>query len=203
MSDHQPKVSPVPARRVEPTPTSSSASGGRRVLRLRLDAPRWAAIEQLAEDAGTSVEQLASIWLRERLNERAAAAALAKTADELGAIRAELARLIAVQRGGDSQSDATTRTASSRRSARERDGDSGGPRSSLHKEIVAVLQEHGGPLSAGEIAAAIRQRGQYAAPRSSQPISGATVSRRIANPYYRSLFERRGRRVGLTRKPAR
>jgi hypothetical protein len=71
-------------------------------------------------------------------------------------------------------------------------------RESLHSEIVAVLRDRGEPLSAAEIAQAIRSRGRYHPPRSGS-ITGAAVSRRIANPYYKTLFERSGRRVTLAR----
>jgi hypothetical protein len=62
---------------------------------------------------------------------------------------------------------------------------------------MAVLRDSGGPMSAGEIAQAIRERGNYRAPRSNEQVNGAMVSGRVSNPHYRSLFVREGRRIGL------
>jgi hypothetical protein len=76
-----------------------------------------------------------------------------------------------------------------------------GANGSLHDEIVDVLSRNGGPMTAAEIAREIRQRGEYRAPRSGQPITGTAVSRRVANPVYKSLFERDGRRLTLADRP--
>lgn len=61
----------------------------------------------------------------------------------------------------------------------------------LHEEIESVLREAGHPLPANVIADRIRERGNYAPPRSSKPLSGSNVNSRVANPTYRSRFVRR------------
>lgn len=71
-----------------------------------------------------------------------------------------------------------------------------GPRVPLHEEIAAVIAESG-PLSAGDIATAIVQRGRYSAPRSDRPLDAATVNSRVSNPIYRSRFRREDGKIGL------
>lgn len=72
----------------------------------------------------------------------------------------------------------------------------GAPRIPLHEEIAAVIRERG-PQTAGELAAAIAERGRYAPPRSAKPLDAATVSARVSNPVYRSRFVRSEGRIGL------
>ena len=71
-----------------------------------------------------------------------------------------------------------------------------GERVALHDEMIAVLREHG-PMTAGELAGAIAERGRYAPPRSSKPLDAAMVSQRVSNPTYRSRFVRNEGRIGL------
>ncbi|MDQ3879833.1 MAG: hypothetical protein M3295_01975, partial [Chloroflexota bacterium] len=92
---------------------------------------------------------------------------------------------------------AALRTTARSAGAAARDGATSARRARLHEEIVAVLQANGGPMSAGEIAQAIRERGQFRAPRSNEEVNGAMVSGRVSNPHYRSLFVREGRKIGL------
>jgi hypothetical protein len=66
----------------------------------------------------------------------------------------------------------------------------------LHDEMIAVLAERG-PMTAGELATAISERGRYAPPRSGKPLDAAMVSQRASNPTYRSRFLRRDGRIGL------
>jgi len=66
----------------------------------------------------------------------------------------------------------------------------------LHEEIAAVLAERG-PLSAGELAAAVTARGIYAPPRSGKPLDATAVSVRVSNPRYRSRFTRGEGKIGL------
>ncbi|MEP6469732.1 MAG: hypothetical protein ABJC24_08165 [Chloroflexota bacterium] len=73
---------------------------------------------------------------------------------------------------------------------------SAGPRIALHDEITAVIAERG-PLTAGELAAAIVERGRYSAPRSAKPLDAATVSARVSNPIYRPRFVRNKGRISL------
>ena len=67
----------------------------------------------------------------------------------------------------------------------------------LHDEIAAVLSANGQPMTVAEIAAEIRRRGRYTAPRSGRPITTELVSTRVANPHYRKLFVRSGRLLTL------
>ena len=164
-----------------------TGGGRRRVVRVGLDEHRYRRLEALADEVEVTVEQLAAVWLRDRIDQAAGTVDLDRVADELAEIRAGLTRLVAASGRG-------------RAGGRGRRADGADPserRGSLHSEIVTVLAQRGEPMTAAEIADAIRQRDEYRAPRSGHPITGAAVSRRIANPYSRSLFERRGRQVGL------
>jgi hypothetical protein len=69
-------------------------------------------------------------------------------------------------------------------------------RVALHDEMIAVLREHG-PMTAGELASAIADRGRYAPPRSGKPLDAAMVSQRVSNPVYRARFTRNAGRIGL------
>jgi hypothetical protein len=66
----------------------------------------------------------------------------------------------------------------------------------LHEEIAAVLAERG-PMSAGELATAVTERGIYAPPRSGKPLDATAVSVRVSNPRYRSRFTRSEGKIGL------
>ena len=72
----------------------------------------------------------------------------------------------------------------------------GRARIALHDEITAVITERG-PLTAGELATAIVERGRYTAPRSAKPLDAATVSARVSNPIYRPRFVRNKGRISL------
>ena len=69
-------------------------------------------------------------------------------------------------------------------------------RVALHDEMIAVISERG-PMTAGELAAAVSERGRYAPPRSGRSIDAAMISQRASNPTYRSRFLRREGRIGL------
>lgn len=69
-------------------------------------------------------------------------------------------------------------------------------RVALHDEMIAVIGERG-PMTAGELAAAITERGRYAPPRSGKPLDAAMVSQRVSNPTYRARFVRSDGRIGL------
>ncbi len=69
-------------------------------------------------------------------------------------------------------------------------------RVSLHDEMIAVLVERG-PMTAGDLATAVAERGRYAPPRSGKPLDAAMVSQRVSNPTYRARFTRREGRIGL------
>jgi hypothetical protein len=69
-------------------------------------------------------------------------------------------------------------------------------RVALHDEMITVIRERG-PMTAGDLATAINERGRYAPPRSGKPLDAAMVSQRVSNPTYRSRFTRDGGRIGL------
>lgn len=71
-----------------------------------------------------------------------------------------------------------------------------GSRVALHDEMIAVLAERG-PMTAGELAAAVAERGRYQPPRSGKPLDAAMVSQRVSNPVYRARFTRNEGRIGL------
>ena len=66
----------------------------------------------------------------------------------------------------------------------------------LHDEIAAILAERG-PMTAGELATAVTERGIYAPPRSSKALDATAVSVRVSNPRYRSRFTRTDGKIGL------
>lgn len=70
----------------------------------------------------------------------------------------------------------------------------------LHDEMIAVLAERG-PMTAGELAAAVAERGRYAPPRSAKPLDAAMISQRVSNPTYRARFTRSEGRIGLAQPP--
>jgi hypothetical protein len=66
----------------------------------------------------------------------------------------------------------------------------------LHEEIAAVLAERG-PMTAGDLATAVSERGVYAPPRSAKALDATAVSVRVSNPRYRSRFTRADGKIGL------
>jgi len=166
---------------------SSGGSRRSRIVRMRIDQGRFDLLERAAEDASVTVDQLVGVWLRDRIDQVAAAAMAARSAQQLDHLLQAMTGAEADgPTGGERERSAGTRTKA--RATRK---------GSLHDEIVEVLRDRGGPMTAAEIAREIRLRGEYLAPRSGQPITGTAVSRRVANPYYRSLFDREGRRLSL------
>lgn len=92
--------------------------------------------------------------------------------------------------------DAAPEAAAPRRRAKRVAASPSGPRVALHDEMIAVLAERG-PMSAGELAAAVAERGRYQPPRSGKPLDAAMVSQRVSNPVYRARFTRNEGRIGL------
>ena len=75
-----------------------------------------------------------------------------------------------------------------------------GGRVALHDEMIAVIRERG-PMTAGELATVIAERGRYQPPRSGKPLDAAMVSQRVSNPVYRARFTRKDGRIGLAESP--
>jgi len=71
-----------------------------------------------------------------------------------------------------------------------------GERVALHDEMIAVITERG-PMTAGELASIITERGRYTPPRSGKALDAAMVSQRVSNPAYRRRFTRDAGRIGL------
>ena len=168
-------------------------------MTLRLDPPRLRELQRLAREAGLRPGQLAQRWVEERLDRGPAR-------DGAGADVARLDELASRLEEHSTQLEELSQRVAALSARRERETSppegqaarSASPRRPrLHEEIVAVLRESGGVMSAGEIAQAIRERGNYRAPRSNEQVNGAMVSGRVSNPHYRSLFVREGRRIGL------
>lgn len=178
-------------------------------MTIRLDPPRLRELQRLARDAGLRPGQLAQRWVEERLESGGASAAApggaveardSVSADVLARVEALSARVDELAgriSGLAAPAESSTTNGQSRTSAAPT---SRRPR--LHEEIVAVLTDADGFMSAGEIAQAIRDRGNYRAPRSNEQVNGAMVSGRVSNPHYRALFVREGRRIGLAERAA-
>jgi uncharacterized protein (DUF1778 family) len=162
-------------------------------VRVQLDQDRYDLLAHAAEEASLSVDDLVSAWVRDRADRVASDRRWSRIATDLD----QLVRLLSTT--------VDAKSPESRRLAAEDDTAARRParRPSLHDEIVEVLRERGTPMTAAEIAREIRLRGEYSAPRSGQPITGTAVSRRVANPYYSSLFDRDGRQLSLADRPAR
>ncbi|HSI99649.1 MAG TPA: hypothetical protein VLA59_04625 [Patescibacteria group bacterium] len=94
------------------------------------------------------------------------------------------------------EEDAAPDAAAPRKRAKRVVASPSGPRVALHDEMIAVLAERG-PMSAGELAAAVAERGRYQPPRSGKPLDAAMVSQRVSNPVYRARFTRNEGRIGL------
>jgi hypothetical protein len=166
--------------------TTRDAARRRRTLKVSVDQRDWGSLQELAVVAGVSPEQLASVWIAQTVSREDARRAVRNTDGE--------------ERGVDSfRALAGESVANSHRY--EISSGPGPGQSPLHHEILAVMSENGGAMTVSEIAAAIRSRGRYLAPRSGLPVTPELVSRRVSNPHYRALFEREGRLLRLA-KPA-
>lgn len=172
-------------------------------MTLRLDPERLRELQRLARDEGVRPGQLAQRWVEERLAgggvrdaavpgvEAAAPTDTSGLSERVESLAARLEELAAKVAGME--------TARSVAASPARAPATDGRRARLHEEIVAVLEANREPMSAGEIAQAIRERGHFRAPRSNEQVNGAMVSGRVSNPHYRALFVREGRKIGLSK----
>jgi len=196
-------------------------------MSLRLDPRHLGTLRALASEAGVRPGELVTLWVTERLdaerrgapspvdigpvleslNDRiealtrrvdglasrdassAAATGTSATAATADAVVAEPAP--AKRRGRPPKSASSPAVARKAKRSRGKN-----PAVPLHEEIAAVLAERG-PLSAGELAAAVTARGIYAPPRSGKPLDATAVSVRVSNPRYRSRFTRGEGKIGL------
>jgi hypothetical protein len=177
-------------------------------MSIRLDPRRLAALKLLAAEAGVRPGELVTVWVEERLDAaRHGAPSPAPTAlADLSARVDELARrLDALTASATTTAPASAAAAPEAPPAPRRRGRPpkarpptalAAPRVPLHAEIEAVIAERG-PLTAAELAQAIKERGRYTAPRSARPLDAATVNSRVSNPVYRARFTRRDGKIGL------
>lgn len=189
-------------------------------MSIRLDPRRLSALKLLAAEAGVRPGELVTSWVEERLDAAragksvaaaaapAALAELSKRVDELARRLDELSAGSAAAPPANAATEAAPPVATEaaapakRRPGRPRKAppaepaEATAPRVRLHEEIAAIIDERG-PLTAGEIAVAIAERGRYRAPRSGKPLDAATVNSRVSNPAYRARFRRDGGRIGL------
>jgi len=196
-------------------------------MSIRLDPRHLGTLRALASEAGVRPGELVILWVTERLdaerrgapspldigpvleslNDRiealtrrvdglaardatpATTAATSTTAATADAVMAEPPP--AKRRGRPPKSASSPAVARKAKRSRGKN-----PAVPLHEEIAAVLAERG-PLSAGELAAAVTARGIYAPPRSGKPLDATAVSVRVSNPRYRRRFTRGEGKIGL------
>jgi hypothetical protein len=195
-------------------------------MSIRLDPRRLGTLKQLAAEAGVRPGDLVRQWVEERVDAARHGVATPAAAGDLASRLAELAERVAAleasagagQAPAQSASPATaeaTVEATPGDTAREAEPEAPEPetpapparpkrvsarpaseRVALHDEMTAVLAERG-PMTAGELAAAVAERGRYTPPRSGKPLDAAMISQRVSNPTYRSRFTRNEGRIGL------
>ncbi len=183
-------------------------------MSIRLDPRRVNALKHLAGEAGVRPGDLVRQWVEERIDASRPGAEAAPPAG--GGVLARLeeltARVVALESAStpaptpaasepviEAAEGQTTEALAPKPRGRPRTAASAapsGPRVALHDEMIAIISERG-PLSAGELAQAITERGRYLPPRSGKPLDSATVSQRVSNPTYRSRFKRSEGRIGL------
>jgi hypothetical protein len=196
-------------------------------MSIRLDPRHLGTLRALASEAGVRPGELVILWVTERLdaerrgapspldvgpvleslNDRiealtrrvdglasrdATPATTAATSTTTATADAVMAEPPPAKRRGRPPKSASS-PAVARKAKRSRGKNPAVP---LHEEIAAVLSERG-PLSAGELAAAVTARGIYAPPRSGKPLDATAVSVRVSNPRYRSRFTRGEGKIGL------
>jgi len=196
-------------------------------MSIRLDPRRLGTLKQLAAEANTRPGDLVRHWVEERIDAARSGVptpeAASSLADRLDALVARVAALEAALGAsieapeaevgipveapesekdepahraepvdaGTQQREAPKRRSDARVSAKPK-----AKRIALHDEMIAVLAERG-PMTAGDLAAAVADRGQYAPPRSGKPLDAAMISQRVSNPTYRARFTRSDGRIGL------
>jgi hypothetical protein len=178
-------------------------------MSIRLDPRRVNALKHLAGEAGVRPGDLVRQWVEERIDASRTGDAVAPGPSLVALVEALTARVTALEAAGPPAPKASTSEPEPQAIAtpaaepdapkRRRTAASAGARGervALHDEMIAVLRERG-PMTAGDLAAAIAERGRYAPPRSSKPLDAAMVSQRVSNPTYRSRFVRNEGRIGL------
>jgi hypothetical protein len=190
-------------------------------MSIRLDPRRLGTLKQLAAEADVRPGDLVRQWVEERVDAARHGVATPAAAQDLASRLAELAERVAAleassggiltaappespavteaEPAGDgvgAQAPDAAAAPSPRTRAKRVSAKPASERVALHDEMIAVLAERG-PLSAGELATAVAERGRYAPPRSGKPLDAAMISQRVSNPTYRSRFTRNEGRIGL------
>ena len=188
-------------------------------MSIRLDPRRLGTLKQLAAEANVRPGDLVRQWVEERVDAARHGVATPAAAQDLAAQLAELAKRVAALEGSADVSqppaqtevpvdaeraaghaaaepEAAEATPAPRPRAKRVSAKPASERVALHDEMIAVLAERG-PMSAGELAAAVAERGRYSPPRSGKPLDAAMISQRVSNPTYRSRFTRNEGRIGL------
>ena len=179
-------------------------------MSIRLDPRRVNTLKHLAGEAGIRPGDLVRQWVEERIDASREGADTGAPATEslLSRFEALAARVAALESGGVSTPDAGSPAAEQppagpgvepdvpRGRPKKVSAAPSGERVALHDEMIAVIRERG-PMRAGDLAAAIVERGRYAVPRSGKPLDAKMVSQRVSNPTYRARFVRSEGRIGL------
>ena len=180
-------------------------------MSIRLDPRRVNALKHLAGEAGVRPGDLVRQWVEERLDASRTGETAAPAGPSLVAlVEALTARVTALETAPGARAPKTStpepeprdpaegarEAAEPKRRRKAVSAAPTGERVALHDEMIAVLRERG-PMTAGELAGAVAERGRYAPPRSSKPLDAAMVSQRVSNPTYRSRFVRNEGRIGL------
>jgi hypothetical protein len=180
-----------------PNGSTTSENGSATRLTVRLDHEQAAQLARIAERRGTTTDSMAGAWLQamtelvglshhvDPRDHGTLEARVTEQAGELAAHEERLSRLERLLAAGLFPQGAGGLEDVGRRAP------------GLHEEIVSVLREKGGPMSARDIAVSVRHRGLYQAPRSQKPVTGAMISSRVSNPFYRELFRRENRKISL------
>ena len=186
-------------------------------MSIRLDPRRVNALKHLAGQAGVRPGDLVRQWVEERIDASRGGDVAAPGAPSLvSMVEALTARVTALEAvagmptaepsapqvegevGVETAGEAAVPSEAEAPKRRRKgvSAASSSERVALHDEMIAVLRERG-PMTAGELAGAIAERGRYLPPRSNKPLDAAMVSQRVSNPTYRSRFVRSEGRIGL------
>lgn len=191
-------------------------------MSIRLDPRRVNALKHLAGEAGVRPGDLVRQWVEERIDAARKGEGGVSLEDRIAALEARISALepnrspdreavaaATIDQAADDgtpegqpeadpsvEPDVAATRAAERGKRRRQASAAPSERVALHDEMIAVIREHG-PMTTGELAAAITERGRYAPPRSGKALDAAMISQRVSNPTYRSRFVRREGRIGL------
>lgn len=195
-------------------------------MSIRLDPRRVNGLKHLAGEAGVRPGDLVRQWVEERIDAARLGTVGVSLESRLQALEQRLAALEssgAATPPAEEEAPGTAASAAASASEPEEPSDGepsprnqpgaqaeapkprerkrvaaapSGERVPLHEEMIAVIRERG-PMTAGELAQAVTERGRYAPPRSGKSIDAAMISQRVSNPTYRSRFTRTDGMIGL------